>query len=188
MVIFLIRFASVLLFGVLFAFDANAQSAQQEIQISATVAKSCTIGGSSTGVVDTATIPISAAGAVVTTPITPNNAPYLNVACNAPSTLQLKSNQGAVKNATTPPSGFTNLIDYQASATWNSVTATLDTATTATATGQESGTAEPVGAGSGSLSVTITPETNTAPLTGGAYSDSRCSFFSRLSRASVKLR
>lgn len=172
MVIFLIRFASVLLFGVLFAFDANAQSAQQEIQISATVAKSCTIGGSSTGVVDTATIPISAAGAVVTTPITPNNAPYLNVACNAPSTLQLKSNQGAVKNATTPPSGFTNLIDYQASATWNSVTATLDTATTATATGQESGTAEPVGAGSGSLSVTITPETNTAPLTGGTYSDS----------------
>jgi hypothetical protein len=167
-----LRVALLLLCGAVLATDANAQSAQQEIQISATVPKSCTINGLATGVADTATIPISGTGAVVTTPITPDHAPYLNVVCNTPSTLQLESTQGAVKNAVVPPSGFTNLIDYQASATWNSVTATLDTATTATATAQESGTAEPVAAGSGSLAVTITPEANAAPLVGGAYTDS----------------
>jgi hypothetical protein len=151
---------------------ATAQTATQEIQISATVGKSCSINGGSTGVIDTATIPISPAGAVVTTPITPTQSPYLNVVCNAPSTIQLTSNLGAVKNATVAPSGFTNIIDYQASATWNGVTATLDTATTPSAAGSESGTTQPVSAGSDSLSVTITPTANAAPLMGGSYSDS----------------
>jgi hypothetical protein len=165
-----IKLAFILLFGIALASSAQAQSAQQEIQISATVPKSCTIGGSSTGTLDTATIPVSASGLVVTTPITPANAPYLNVACNMPATLQLTSNQGGVKNITTG-SGFTNVIDYQASATWNGTTATIDTATISTATGQESGTAQPVNSGSDSLSVTITPEANTQPLVAGNYSD-----------------
>jgi hypothetical protein len=151
--------------------SALAQAAQQEIQISATVPSSCTINGASSGVVDTATIGIDASGNVIVSPITPSNAPYVNVVCNAPATLQLKSTQGAVKTAATG-SGFTNIINYQASATWNGQTATIDTATIATATGQETGTAEPVSAGSGDLDVTITPAANAQPLIGGNYSDS----------------
>jgi hypothetical protein len=150
---------------------ALAQAAQQEIQISATVTSSCTINGASTGVVDTATIGIDASGDVIVSPITPTNAPYANVVCNAPSTIQLRSTQGAVKTGATA-SGFTNIIDYQASATWNGQTVTIDTATIASATGQEDGTAEPVSAGSGDLDVTITPEANSQPLIGGSYSDS----------------
>jgi hypothetical protein len=152
--------------------SAFAQTAQQEIQISAVVGKSCTINGSSTGVVDTATIPISASGNVVTGTIVPALAPYTTVICNAPSTIQLRSQQGGVTNATPPPSGYTNVINYQASATWNSVSATIDTATIATASGTESGTAQPVLAGSGSLQVTVDPEANASPLVNGAYSDS----------------
>lgn len=148
-----------------------AQAAQQEIQISATVTSSCTINGASTGVVDTATIGIDASGDVIVSPITPTNAPYVNVVCNAPSTIQLRSTQGAVKTAATG-TGFTNIINYQASATWNGQTATIDTATIPTAAGQEAGTAESVLAGSGDLDVTITPEANSQPLIGGNYSDS----------------
>jgi hypothetical protein len=162
-------------FGVIcstaFAATAYAQAAQQEIQISATVPSSCTINGASTGVVDTATIGIDSSGNVIVSPITPTNSPYVNVVCNAPSTIQLKSTQGAVTTAAAG-TGFQNIIDYQASATWNGQTATIDTATIPTAAGQETGTAEPVSAGSGDLDVTITPELNSEPLIGGNYSDS----------------
>ncbi|MBS0237236.1 MAG: hypothetical protein JSS54_18835 [Proteobacteria bacterium] len=154
-----------------FTAGALAQAAQQEIQISATVQSSCTINGASTGVIDTATIGVNASGNVIVSPITPANAPYVNVVCNGPATLQLRSTQGAVKNAATG-SGFANIINYQAAATWNGQTATIDTATIPTATGQETGIAEPVSAGSGNLNVTITPEANSQPLIGGNYSDS----------------
>lgn len=150
---------------------AYSQAAQQQIQITATVNKACTINGASTGTLDTATIPIDASGDVVTGPITPDNAPYANVICNAPSTIQLTSQNGGVNNPASPPSGYTNIINYQASATWNSVTATIDTATIPTASGTESGTAQPVSAGSGSLQVTINPEANSSALVGGTYTD-----------------
>jgi hypothetical protein len=153
------------------ASPAFSQAAQQQIQITATVNKACTINGASTGTLDTATIPIDASSNVVTGAITPANAPYANVICNAPSTIQLKSQNGGMKNTATPPSGYTNIIDYQASAIWNSVTATIDTSTIPTANGTESGTAQPVSAGSGSLQVTINPAANSSPLVGGTYSD-----------------
>jgi hypothetical protein len=166
-----LRLALVAFFYAIFIGQAFSQAAQQQIQITATVGKSCTINGASTGTIDTAIIPIDASGNVLTPPITPVNAPYANVVCNAPSTIQLTSQQGSVKNTTSPPLGYTNIIDYQASATWNSVTATIDTATIPAANGTESGTAQPVSAGSGSLQVTINPEANASPLVGGTYSD-----------------
>ncbi|HEX5470885.1 MAG TPA: hypothetical protein VFW73_03315 [Lacipirellulaceae bacterium] len=165
------RFSFYLLFCTALATSAYAQAAQQEIQISATVLSSCTVNGASNGVIDTATINIDSSGNVIVAPITPDAAPYVNVVCNAPSTIQLRSTEGAVKTAATG-SGFTNIIDYQASATWNGQTATIDTSTIAAATGQETGSAEPVSAGSGDLDVTITPEANSLPLIGGSYSDS----------------
>lgn len=151
---------------------AHAQTATQDINITATVARACTINNVATGTPGSATIPVSAAGAVDTTPITPTGSPFANVACNAPSNLQLTSQSGGVVNATAPGAGFTNIIDYSASATWNSVTANVDTATTAGAAGAEAGTAVPVAtAGSGNLTVSITPQANAQPLITGNYAD-----------------
>jgi hypothetical protein len=87
--------------------------------------------------------------------------------------LQLTSLNGGVFNSSTL-SGFDNVIDYTASATWNSVTATIDTSTNTAASigGNETGSPESVAtSGSGSLSVTITPIINGQPLVTGSYAD-----------------
>lgn len=151
---------------------ASAQTATQDINISATVTKACTINNTATGTPGSATIPVTAAGAVTTTSITPTGSPFANVACNAASNLQLTSVNGGVVNATSPGSGFTNIIDYTASATWNSQTATIDTSANSAASGSETGSVVAVGtANSGTLTVSITPLANTLPLVVGAYSD-----------------
>ena len=137
--------------------------------VTGTVAKSCTVGGVAHAT-DTATIPISAAGAVNTAVI---NRSYSSVACNAPSNVQLTSQNGAIKTTGTGPAAFTNLIDYSAAATFSGATASLNTATNPLATGPESGTAvsttgtQP----NGTMTVTITPQANVKTLIGGTYSD-----------------
>lgn len=138
--------------------------------VSGSVAQVCTIGGVATPSSDTATIPISAVGAVNTTPIVRS---YANAACNTPSNLQLTSQSGAVVRAGAPPSGFTNLINYSASAGFSGATATLDTSTVSGATGAESGTAASTTGTtpSGSLSLTIIPKPSSLPLISGSYSD-----------------
>ena len=167
----LFTMATIALFAIAPMRAVHAQTATQDIIISATVLKTCTINNAAVGTPDTATIAITASGSVDTSVVTPTNSPYANVSCNAPSDLQLTSLNGGVKNATTV-SGLTNIINYTASATWHGVTATLNTSTLATAVGAESGTAQPVStAFSGSLSVSITPIANSQPLVQGAYSD-----------------
>ena len=138
--------------------------------VTGTVNKVCTIGGVARPTANSATIPISAGGAVNTTVI---NRSYASVACNTPSNLQITSQSGAVKNTGTPPSGFTNLINYSSSATFSGATATLNTSTTPTATGAESGTAvSTTGATpSGTMTVSITPQANALRLLSGSYSD-----------------
>ena len=150
---------------------ANAQTATQDIVITAVVPKSCSVNNSAAGTVDAAVIAITAAGNVNTAPVTPTNSPYANVACNAPSNLQLTSLSGGVVNASTV-TGFANIINYTGSATWNGVTATVNTASNPAATGSESGTAMAVSSAfSGSLSVSIAPAANTLPLVLGTYND-----------------
>ncbi len=164
--------ASIVAFAVLGAGAAQAQTATQDINISATVTKACTINNVATGTAGTATIPVSLAGIVNTAVITPTGSPFANVACNTASFLQLSSLSGGVVNAGVPGSGFTNIINYTASATWNSVTATLNTSTVATATGTETGVQQSVAtANSGNLVVSITPLTPSLPLITGAYAD-----------------
>jgi hypothetical protein len=138
--------------------------------VTGTVSKVCTIGGVATPAADTATIPVSATGVVNTTAIAKS---YTNVACNTPSDLQLTSQSGGVKSTATAPSGFTNIINYSASATFSSATATVNTATTPTAAGPEPGTAvSTTGATpSGTMSLTITPQTSAQPLVAGTYAD-----------------
>jgi hypothetical protein len=113
----------------------QTKASSQTFTVTATVAKSCSIGGVSNPAADIATIPITPSGAVNTTPI---NRSYANAACNTPSNLQLTSQNGAVK-ATGTVAGFSSLIDYTAMATFAGADATLDTAAMANAAGPESG-------------------------------------------------
>ncbi len=169
----LFKLAAVATFAVAGAGSANAQTATQDINITATVTKACTVNNAVAGTPGSAVIPVSAAGAVTTTAITPTGSPFANVVCNAPSNLQLTSVSGGVKNGVgAAPGGFANIIDYTASATWGGATATVNTSTAPAAAGNESGALAPIAAANaGNLTVSITPIANALPLIIGAYSD-----------------
>jgi hypothetical protein len=138
--------------------------------VTGTVNSTCTIGGVTNPAADTATIPVSPSGVVTTTAIARS---FINVACNSPTNVQAISQGGAVKRTGAPPSGFTNLINYSASATFSAATSTLDTATIPSATGVENGTIATTAptTPSGTLSVTITPQAAALRLMSGAYAD-----------------
>ena len=138
--------------------------------VTGTVSKACTIGGLAHPAADSATIPVSIAGAVTTAAI---NRSYSSVACNTPSTLMLTSQSGGVTTAATAPSGFTNIINYSSSATFSGATATLDTSLNPAAAGAESGTGVSTTGTtpSGTLAVTITPQANVLKLMAGSYAD-----------------
>lgn len=162
----------------LWATQASAQSAFQDITITATVPNACTINNVSgdSGVASTAAITINTNGSVNTAAVTPTAIAGLSVACNANATIQLSSLTGGVSlgGATLAQSaaGFQQVIDYQASATWNGVTASINTATTTGALAVETGTAaNTTGANAGTLTVSVTPTANALPLAAGNYSD-----------------
>lgn len=138
--------------------------------VTGTVAKVCTIGGVAQPAPDSATIPVSTAGAVNTAVI---NRTYANVACNTPSNVQITSQNGAVRTTAAAPAGFTNQINYSSTATFSGATATINTATNPAAAGSESGTAISTSGATpaGNLSVAITPQANALRLMAGGYSD-----------------
>lgn len=149
---------------------AATQLASRAFTVNGTVSSVCTIGGVTNPAADNATIPVSPAGAVDTTAIAKS---YANVVCNSVTNVVATSQSGGVKNATSPGSGFTNIINYSASATYGGATSTLNTATVATATGAEAGTTGTTAGttNSGTLSVTITPQAASQTLIGGGYAD-----------------
>lgn len=142
----------------------------QAFTVTGTVTMACTIGGTSTPAAGSATIPVSPAGVVDTTAIARS---FTTVVCNSATTVQATSLNGAVRRAATAPSGFTNMINYSASATFSGATSTLNTATIPTAAGAEAGTTANTASNTptGTLSVTITPQAATATLIGGSYAD-----------------
>lgn len=162
----IIMSAALAAFAIFTATAASAQTATQDINISATVPKACTVGNVASGTPDSATINVSAAGSVTTSSVVPSGSPFQNVACNAPSILQVSSLSGGAKNAGSAGGGFTNTIHYTATASWNGAQATVDTSSSATGTPVNVGTAN-----SGPLGVSITPLANTLPLLQGGYSD-----------------
>lgn len=141
----------------------------QAFTVTGTVAKSCTIGGVTHPVADTATIPITASGAVNTSPISRS---YPNAVCNTPTNVQLISQNGALITGATV-GGLQHLIDYSASATFSGAMASLNTATVPGASGPESGTVASTTGNTptGSLGITIIPQLNVQPLVAGSYSD-----------------
>jgi hypothetical protein len=148
---------------------ASAQTATQDINITANVTSYCTINGITNPAALNATIPVSL-GVVTTTPIANTIA---NVACNNVADVVASSLSGGVTTGIAGPSGTTNIIDYTATAVFGGATSTLNTATDLTAVGTEIGsTGTTTGAASGNLVVTITPQTPSSPLaTSAAYAD-----------------
>jgi hypothetical protein len=100
------------------------------------------------------------------------NRSYPNAVCNAPTNVQLMSQNGAVVTGSTA-GGLQHLIDYSALATFSGATASLNTATIPGASGPESGTVASTTGNTptGSLGVSLTPQLNVQPLVAGSYSD-----------------
>ena len=155
---------------VLYDTGTSTAFASRGFTVTGTVISYCTIGGLNHPSADTATIPVSTAGAVNTAVI---NKSYPSVACSSPSNVQITSQNGAVTNAGTASAGFTNVIDYSSTAVFSGASASLNTATNPLARGPESGAAVSTTgtAPTGTMTVTITPQANVLPLISGTYSD-----------------
>lgn len=168
----IVKFVSTFVLGaVCMIAGASAQVATQDIELTATVAKFCTIGtpAAATGALRSVVIPITGFGTVGTGVIIES---FPNVVCNTPATLLTTSLNGHVRN-TVPATGiFTNEIDYTAVATVGGASSTIDTSANTgdllNFTGNSSVTAA---AFAGTLSVAITPQTAAGTLVPGTYAD-----------------
>jgi hypothetical protein len=149
------------------ATQAFAQAATQDVSLTATVPKYCNIATPPSAAGATRNININADGSVDTLTAVPNVVAG-GVVCNTASSVQVKSLSGGVTSLTSAPVGFSNKIDYNASAKLGTApTATLDTALSPTGTPVSTG-----GATSGSLTISVAPKPATAPLVAGTdYSD-----------------
>lgn len=162
--------AAVAALSVAAAGSAFAQAATQDVNITATVAKYCAVGGSATPSALNTTIPVSATGTVTTAA---QNFTVSSVVCNTATNVVATSVSGGVKSATAAPSGFTNIINYTGAATFGSATSSINTATVATAAASEAGnTAAATGATAGDLTISVTPAQPGQPLIAATdYSD-----------------
>lgn len=149
--------------------SAEAQTATQDINITATVSSYCSIDGIANPSALAASIPVTN-NVVDTTVITSTIA---NVICNNAADVLATSLSGGVTPGGAPAAGTTNIINYTGAATFAGATSTIDTATTASASGSEAGnTAATSSAASGNLVVTITPAQPSLPLMASAsYAD-----------------
>lgn len=148
---------------------ASAQTATQDINLTATVASYCTIGGVTGPAALSRTVAVT--NGVVT--VTPINITVASVACNNTTNVIATSVSGGITTGVAPVSGATNIINYIGVATFNGASSTINTATVATAAASEAGnTASATGAATGNLTVTITPVQPSLPLTPSvAYAD-----------------
>lgn len=149
--------------------SSNAQTATQDVNISASVDPYCTIANIINPADLNATITVTD-GVVDTTPIP---FPVASVACNSAADVIATSLSGGVTPGGAAPGGTTNIINYTGTAAFSTATSTINTATLATATGNEAGnTATTGGAATGTLTITITPAQPALPLAPSAlYAD-----------------
>ena len=152
------------------AATALAQSAQQDVAITAAVPKSCTIDGSATPGALATTIPVDGQGVVDTTIQTFDAG---HVVCNAPTSVLATSVRGGVKSATKSGPDFTNIINYRGTATFGTAKSTINTGTQKGAAGPEAGPADvTAGPTQGPLTIQIRPAQPTSPLVlGSDYND-----------------
>lgn len=147
---------------------ANAQTATQDINITATVASYCTINNITGPAALNSVIPVPL-GVVNPAQILHTVA---SVACNNAADVIATSVLGGVTTGGAAATGATNIIDYTGTASFGGATSTINTATLATAAGAEAGnTAVTANAATGNLVVTIDPVQPSLPLQPGAYTD-----------------
>ena len=147
---------------------ANAQTATQDINITATVASYCTINNITGPAALNATIPVT--NGIVDATVISNT--IASVACNNAADVIATSVLGGVTTGGAAATGATNIIDYTGVATFGGATSTIDTSSTATAAASEAGnTAVTANAATGNLVVTIDPVQPSLPLQPGAYTD-----------------
>lgn len=133
---------------------AQAQTATQDINITASVASYCTINNITNPTDLDEVIPVT--NGIVDTSVISNT--IGSVACNSPADVIATSLSGGVTTIAAAEPGTTNIIDYTAVATFSGATSTIDTSDVATAAGSEAGnTATTASAATGNLVVTITP-------------------------------
>jgi hypothetical protein len=152
---------------------ATAQTATQNINLTASVPLSCTITGSTTPAADSINFGTlgTGASAISTSTVYPATAGSTGfaVVCNSSTHVQLSTLKDGLRNTTVAPSGYTSNINYSASATLGSATATITTAgTNAPSTGAQVNNSGPT---SSNMVVSVTPAANTLPLTPGSYAD-----------------
>lgn len=157
-------------FAVAASSAAFAQAATQDVNITATVPKYCSVAGSATPAALNTTIPISATGTVTTTA---QNFTVNSVVCNTAADVVATSVSGGVRSATAAASGFTNIINYTGVASFGAASSTVNTATNPAAGGAEAGnTAATGGATAGNLTIAVTPAQPGLPLMAATdYSD-----------------
>jgi hypothetical protein len=146
---------------------ANAQTATETITITATVTGACGIDGSATDT-DTLALVINPGGSVSTATVHPAGSPYANVSCNVAADLALSSQNDGLTGPS-PAAGFDHIINYTATATWSTASATLTT--TGGVTAPHDGTPDLGDPATGALTVSVTPAANTNPLAVGSYED-----------------
>lgn len=146
--------------------------AVKNVDISAKVDSYCTITAGGTGAL-TAKVPVDGAGTVDTT--------YLDlvgpdVTCNSPYNMQVISLNGGIKRTGTDilPGGFTDVIDYTGIATFGSISSSIDTTVSPSASGAEYNV--PVASTAGAkdtVGFSIRPKlaSTTFPLAAGTYAD-----------------
>jgi spore coat protein U-like protein len=151
------------------AITALAQTATQDVQVSATVGNACTINGQSNPAAINTTIPVDALGQVDTTQ---QVFTIPNVVCNTPTDLLATSMNGGVRSASPAPKGFTNIINYRGVATYGTAKSIINTAGGG-AKGPEAGNVDSTSsATNGNLVIRVTPRQPGRPLVSGTdYED-----------------
>lgn len=147
---------------ILFVFAGQAWGASQDINLTATVAGSCTISNSNSPSAVSQALTVSSDGFVSTTPVVLN----FPVSCNKPASLTLSTaNRGLIGPAAA--ANYQNKIDYGATVT-GGVFPDINITTTTDAPQPPVESSGPV---SGSMSVNIVPVANGSPLAAGSYAD-----------------
>jgi len=137
------------------ATGALAQTATQDVNLSAQVNGFCTIGTSNTGAVLTGTVSPTTNGQVGAGSVTLSGAPG-TVVCNTNAAIGIQSLSNGLTGPGSPSGDFINKIHYTATAAIGSASAAITT--TGTVTGPTSGTAATTTTGAfsaGSLDIAI---------------------------------
>ena len=142
---------------------AFAQSATQNINLSATVAGFCTIDGLASGATRSGTVPASSIVNGQATSASVSIGSDSPAVCNTNTLIQIKSQKNGLTSATAASGSFTNKIHYTATATFNGATDTYNTATPSASAGVfDTGTSTTSGAASGNLAIAVTTQSTTA--------------------------